>query len=366
MKSIGMYYPEIDCPLKFEQIQRVLVIKLRHHGDVLLTSPVFQVLKNHYPHIEIDALVYQETKDMLLFHPAIENVFLIDKEWKKQGKLSAIKHEKKLLNALKNRKYDLIIHLTESWRGVWLTHWLKPRYSIVRRYPRRQSLVWKKSFSHHYSSPENNCRHTVEIHLDALRRLGLHPTKNECRLVLVPGQQAEDSISSKLDAIDKPLVVVHPTSRWFFKCWSEEKVAAVIDDMAHKGYQVILTAAPVAKELKMAEQIVALVKSEIINFAGQLTLKELAALIQKAKLFIGVDSVPMHIASAMQTPTVVLFGPSSENAWSPWMNQAEIITSKHTCRPCGQDGCGNSKVSDCLMEIQSQAVITAIENLLGD
>jgi hypothetical protein len=64
------------------EIKRVLVIKLRHHGDVLLTSPVFQVLKNHAPHLEVDALVYHDTREMLTEHPAIEEVFTIDREWK--------------------------------------------------------------------------------------------------------------------------------------------------------------------------------------------------------------------------------------------------------------------------------------------
>ena len=68
--------------INLKQIQRVLVTKLRHHGDVLLTSPVFQVLKNHAPHLEIDALVYAETVPMLTLHPAITNIYSIDRAWR--------------------------------------------------------------------------------------------------------------------------------------------------------------------------------------------------------------------------------------------------------------------------------------------
>ncbi|MCK5360461.1 MAG: putative lipopolysaccharide heptosyltransferase III, partial [Gammaproteobacteria bacterium] len=102
------------------QVKRVLVIKLRHFGDVLLTSPVFTVLKAHIPGVEIDALVYAETAPMLEDHPAISQVHGIDRNWKKGGVISQWKQERGLFNTLKHRHYDLIIHLTEHARGVRL------------------------------------------------------------------------------------------------------------------------------------------------------------------------------------------------------------------------------------------------------
>ncbi len=347
-------------------INRVLVIKLRHHGDVLLSSPVFQVLKNHYPHLEIDALIYQDTAAMLLRHPAINQILFIDKNWKQQGNFALLQKEWRLAKQLKARRYDLVIHLTENWRGAWLARLLKPKYAVVRRYPKRRSSWWLHSFSHHYSAPGGNQRHMVEIHLDALRHLGLHPAQPERRLVLVPGLEAEQSLQAKTGVIEQPLIVIHPTSRWFFKCWNANKVAEVADHFANQGYLVALTAAPEAREMEMAERILSAVRLPVMDLAGQLTLKELAALIQQAKLLIGVDSAPMHMASALQTPTVALFGPSGEHEWGPWMNPARIITTQHTCRPCGQDGCGNSKVSDCLMEIETDAVVKAAVELLSD
>ena len=78
----------------------------------------------------------------------------------------------------------------------------------------------------------------------------------------------------------------------------------------------------------------------VLNCAGKLTLKELAALIQKSKALVCVDSVPLHIASALKTPVVVLFGPTSEKNWGPWRNpSARVLTQAFTCRPCYQDGC---------------------------
>jgi heptosyltransferase-3 len=66
-------------------VHRILVVKLRHHGDVLLSSPVFGVLRNRAPHAQIDALVYADTRDMLEGHPAIDRLHLIDRAWKRAG-----------------------------------------------------------------------------------------------------------------------------------------------------------------------------------------------------------------------------------------------------------------------------------------
>jgi heptosyltransferase-3 len=103
----------------------------------------------------------------------------------------------------------------------------------------------------------------------------------------------------------------------------------------------------------------------VVDLSGKLNLKQLAALTAQAKCFVGVDSVPMHIAAAVQTPTVVLFGPSGEFEWGPWQVKSRVITSNHSCRPCGQDGCGNGKISECLTFISVDEVLGAIRQILA-
>lgn len=350
--------------IDFSTLQRVLIIKLRHHGDVLLTSPLFSLLKGRHPHLEIDALVYRETEPMLALHPAINQIHSIDRAWKELDARQHLQQELELMRCLKQEQYDLIVHLTESWRGAVLARYLKPGYAIARRYPSRRSKFWLNSFSHHYSSPGGNRRHTVETHLDALRHLGIQPGPLERALTVVAGSDAESSLDKKLNGLSSPWIVIHPTSRWLFKCWSESRMAQIIDRLAANGHRIVITAGPDARELSMVERILAQVTNPVTNLAGRLSLKELVAAISHAALFIGVDSVPMHIASATQTPTVVLFGPSGDIEWGPWQNQAKVITSDHPCRPCGQDGCGNGKISDCLTSIDTQRVIDAAEVLL--
>ena len=357
------------------QIKRALVVKLRHHGDVLLTSPVFQVLKNHAPHIEVDALVYHDTREMLTEHPAVSEVFTIDREWKNLNLFAQGSREWALLRALRLRRYDLVLHLTEHPRGAWLTRLLKPKYSVAQRAmginEGRDSRWWKSSFTHTYPTPRATFRHTVESNLDALRRIGVQPTPLEKKLVLVPGKAAAEKVAALMATHGveaKRFIHIHPTSRWFFKTWPAERFAALILELGRAGMKVVLTAAPTADERAMIAAIKTVLKAPVVDLTGALSLKELAALTGQARAFVGVDSAPMHMAAAMQTPTVALFGPSGEAHWGPWGVVHRIVASqdpRHTCRPCGNDGCGGSKVSECLTELPVSQVLAALNELLA-
>lgn len=354
-----------------QQLRRALVIKLRHHGDVLLTSPVLATLKAHAPQCEIDALIFADTAPMLSEHPALSQLHLIDRNWKKQGTLAQIAPEWALLKALKSRQYDLIIHLTDHPRGAWLTRLLRPRWSIAPARDKKKSKWWKNSFTHLYRYPANGTRHAVECNLDALRRLGLQPTESQKRLMLTTGAAADEKISAILrekGISPKSFIHFHPTSRWFFKTWSVAQNAELLRALTSQGEKIILTAAPDAKEQAMIDAILqhagSDVARQIITLSGKLSLKELAALTAQAKLFIGVDSAPMHIAAAVDTPVVALFGPSGDKEWGPWKVAHVIMTSAHTCRPCGRDGCGGGKISECLYQISVDEVLQAITRVM--
>lgn len=357
-----MTTPSID----FNRIHHVLIIKLRHHGDVLLSSPVFQVLKNHYPHLKIDALVYKETAPMLEFHPALNTLHCIDRKWKEQGKRHHIKQELGLLKTLKHSEYDLIIHLTEHWRGLLLVKLIKPKHSISASYNNRRGKFWRNSFTHLYH-PSGN-QHVVEQNLEALTALDIKIDENECALVLVPGTAAREKIHALLkneNIQPHEFIHIHPGSRWLFKCWNETHFHSFIQMLIERGEKIVITAAPDNKELQMVQRILNNIHTDVIDLSGKLSLLELAALTEQAKCYMGVDTAPTHIAAAMQTPVVVLFGPSTESLWGPWQVAAKIITNNaYTCRSCNRDGCEGSKISDCLQTITPQTVLTALDSLM--
>ncbi|HUK04982.1 MAG TPA: putative lipopolysaccharide heptosyltransferase III [Burkholderiales bacterium] len=347
------------------EIARSLVVMLRHHGDVLLAAPVAAALKAQAPKAEIDALVYDDTAPMLEGHPALSAVHSVGRRWKEEGALSRLAAEARLLSALRARHYDLLIHLTEQPRGAWLARALGARYRVAPAMPDRGAF-WARSFTHLFPRAPNGRRHRVEANLDALRRIGLQPGLEERRLVFVPGAAAEASVAARLAAEGlgaRGFVHLHPASRWRFKCWTPERNAELIDRLAG-AHRVVLTAAPDPDERAFVEAILASTKAKPLNLAGQLSIRELGALTARAKLFVGVDSMPMHLAAAMRTPVVALFGPSGEHEWRPWRVSHRVVTSSHPCRPCGNDGCGGGKLSECLTMLAVDDVYAAVQDLL--
>ncbi|SKC12604.1 heptosyltransferase-3 [Kosakonia radicincitans] len=346
------------------EFKRILVTKLRHHGDVLLTSPVFTSLRRYYPDAQIDVVVYAETADMLSLHPAIDNVLVIDRKWKNLGVWGHLKKEWELISHIKSQRYDLLLHLTESMRGFWFALLGNIPQGVTFHNDDRQKLFfWRKKFQKQVK--RLHLRHTVESHLDTLRVLNLQPTIDERKLVLVAGEAAERGVQDKLRIAgwqNQPYVVVHPTSRWMFKCWNTKDVAAVMEYLSHQGKTVVLSAAPSKEEMKMVEDLRAITTTPFLDLSGTLSLKELAALIQHAEMLFGVDSVPMHIAAAMQTPVVAIFGPTGDKEWGPWMVKNQVVSShQHPCRPCGQAGCANSHICDCLVQLPRNQVLEAIK-----
>ncbi len=361
-----------SSPIDFGGLRRALVIKLRHHGDVLLSSPVISALKHAAPQCEIDALVYADTAPMLSEHPALTQLHTIDRNWKRLGITGQARAEWRLLAGLRARRYDLVVHLTDHPRGAWLVRLLRPRWSVAPQCPNRSARSWAGNFTHQ-SPPAQAGRHTVETHLDALRSLGLQMPENSVPLTLVAGREAEASVDALLaqhSLVPGRFIHIHPASRWLFKCWPADRFATLSDQLAQRGWPLVLTAAPDPKEKAMVEEIIArraVLSAPTFDFSGQLSLKELAAMTARARLFVGVDSAPMHIAAAMGTPAVAIFGPSGDREWGPWNVASRIVASTaHPCRPCGSDGCNGSKISECLTTLPVTQVLGACEDLLAE
>jgi heptosyltransferase-3 len=333
-------------------VKRVLVMKLRHLGDVLLTAPVFTHLKKALPEAQLDAYIYREAVPMLEGHPAISTILGYDRQKKKLGWASRTLYEWSLLREIRKNGYDLVINLTEGDRGA-----MAARCSGAKI---RVGVDQRKVYTH----VAKNCktlRHTVERQLDVLRRIGLFPEEGERGLYLSIPDEARAAMQEKVPW-DR-FILIHPTSRWRFKCWPMEKVRALAKLCIERGERLVFTSGPDPFEVAMVEEVLkGLDKTRICNLAGLIALKELAALIERTTALLCVDSVPLHMASACKTPTLALFGPTSEVTWGPWQNpRARVLFQEMSCRPCYLDGCGGSKRSDCLETLSVNRVFSELE-----
>lgn len=354
--------------IDFSQVKRILVAKLRHHGDVLLSSPVFSLLKRRVPHASIDAYIYLDTYPMLEGHPAIDHFLCYDKRWKKLPFYQRLLKEAFLLRRIRRGKYDLVINLTEGDRGAIAAKLSKARYAIGFD-PEGGGMAKKKGLYTHLVKHTPRPRHTVEKQLDALRVLGIFPSVAERELFFHIPKEATSQVKqllAKERILPGEFIQIHPVSRWMFKTVPAQCMAEVILALHSKGKRVVLTASSDVEEKRMNEEIKTLLPHvPICDLSGRTTLKELGAITQLSEALITVDSVSLHIASALKKPVVAIFGPSCDQNWGPWKNpHSRVVRQDFSCRPCYQPGCGGSGKSDCLETLPSEKIIEAVFELL--
>ncbi|MBV4414257.1 lipopolysaccharide core heptosyltransferase RfaQ [Enterobacteriaceae bacterium YMB-R22] len=299
------------------KIKRILICKLKFYGDVLLTTPVIASLKQRYPHADIDMLLYKDTKAILAADPRINEFYLIEK---KVSLLKKVRNFLSVLRQLKKNNYDLVINLTEQWPVGYLVHSLQ-RYSIAFE---REKAAWNKLFTKVVPS---HGIHIVEQNLSILQAINIQGKDNIKELSLFYTEDDRRSLLKLAPNInDKNYVVIQPTARQAFKCWDDDKFALVIDDLGQRGLEVILTCGPIESELEQVSRIAQLcVHKPDLRFAGKTSFLQLAALIDGAILYIGVDSAPMHMAAALNKPQICLFGATNPKQWRPWSDKAVLI-----------------------------------------
>ena len=338
---------------------RILVVKLRHIGDILMMTPMLRALKDFYPDAGITAVIPQGMEEMLSLNPCVAEVIPF-----KKG--SGIIEDWRLLKALRRTRFDVAINMTEGDRGaiMCIASGAAKRIGadpMGRGFPGKGRLFTDLV-------PQRWDRHRALMDMEMIRPLGIEPGVR--RLELYTSGENDESVLSMLAGRGikdgARIAVVHPTSRWLFKCWNDKSAAGVINYLHDMGFSVILTSGPDKREIDKARAVAGFAIKKPVDLSGLLTLGQLASLLKISRLFFGVDSAPMHMAAAVGTPVVALFGPSDYKVWGPYTDNARVVTKKDKfpCMPCRKDGCGGSKKSDCLEAITVPEVIQAIEELI--
>ena len=376
---MNVYHPSMNPP------QRILVIKFRNIGDVLLTAPLVSTLKHGIQGARVCAVVKPGTEAMLDGHPDLDALYVVPLRHPGESALGFALRTVKFLLQLRREHFDLAINTTEGDRGILLS-WLvgaRARWGIVKA---GKEKTWQARLLTRQFRPLQGYTHTVIRNLAMAAPLGL----KACREVKLTVSEADTTRVKALlaeqafvAAVPNTLIHCHPTSRWMFKCCPADKVAETIDELQQQGYRVALTCAPDGTERAFLDAILSVCKTRPIDLGGKLTLKQTAALSGLSRLFFGVDSAPMHMAAAMGAPTLGIFGPSGTFDWGPWPNgwagdgtpypgrngikhcaPHVVMQDSDACVPCGRDGCDGSKRSMCLERLSVEQVKTNINRLL--
>lgn len=340
---------------------RILVVKLRFHGDMLLTTPLISTLKAHYPAAKIDVLLYEDTRPILSKNPDIHHLYGLTR--KTASLPEKIKEFIRLRNTLRQNRYDLIVNLADQWPVALLIKSLASRSIAIDRGDSLKGKWWRSLFS---DCVKPRGEHVIEQNRSMLAPLGLPAAAGKERMSLVYDAQDEERIfASHPHLREQPYVVIQPTARQLFKCWDNDKFAQVIDHIKQKGWEVVLTCGPSSADLDMIRAIHDQCEYKPdITLAGKTRFLELAALIDKAVLYIGVDSAPMHMAAALNTPAVCLFGPTDHKKWRPWSDNSIVIwAGDYQAMPERRHLDRSRKYLSC---IPAQDVIQAAESLFAD
>ena len=220
--------------------QRILLVKLRHHGDMVLTTPVINRLREHYPDAEIDVLLYKETRPILSQHPALSHIHVIDRTWKKQGVRYQLQQEYQLLKAVRDRHYDLVINLADQWRSALISRFSGAKVRLGFDYKKRRSAFWRAGHTQLVTTENHSILHTVEQNMSILSPLGI---STDNALTSMHYSESDKSFCQQLllkNQVSGEYIVIQPTSRWTFKCWDDDKFANVIDGLAETGLTLSL------------------------------------------------------------------------------------------------------------------------------
>lgn len=341
-----------------EAVRRVLVVKLRYIGDVLLSTPVFRGLRQAFPAAATTALVNAGTEEVLLHHPDVDEVFLVDRLRAKTGSWARCwADELRLVRRLREARFDLALDLTDGDRAAFLT-WASG--ARVRVGFNREGRFRGRAY-HRIVPAWSGPRHAVEAHLEALRALGLQVRAVAPTLSLPPEAEAaaEDLLARKRVARDRDLVLIHPGARWWFKAWPAERFAALADGIEEElGAQVLIAGGP--GDVAAAESIRRQMRHPAVSLAGETSVLQLAAVLKRCRLFVGNDNGPMHIAAAVGTPVVALFGPTDPAEWGPWGEGHIVLHKGLDCRECWRRSTCWRGEGNCLRQITVDETMMAI------
>ncbi len=340
------------------------VFKFKNIGDVILMTPVLRALKENFPEAKISVALNSESACLLEGHPLLHRVFAYERRFKKRNFLRTLVYEIRFFLRLRRQKFDLTLDFDQGDRSAWYG-WLcgaRERWTYWKRRNRLMSRL--PMHTRTFEFPPTHL-HQVEWHLRMLSEAGLRVPEKPVLEVQVSGQDHAWAVARKKEWGAGRLVLVHPIARWLFKRWDPVKMAQVIDWLQQERKAlVVISNGGTARELKKVRKILESCSTTPLLLAGETTLSQLAALIQLGDCFLGIDTGPMHLAAAVGTPVVSLFGATQPENWGPWCERKVILKGNCICGPRETPPCQWDQVRLCMQSITVEEVKQALDRFL--
>ena len=338
-------------------MRNILVIKLRYVGDVLLATPVLRALKDSFPDARMTMAVNKGTEDVVRRNPDVDDVLALRR--------GGVREELRFLRDLRRRRFDLVIDLTDGDRSAFLSRWTGASTRIgFNKEHRWRGACYTTVVAH---TPD---LHRIDRNLESLRPLGIEP-KTATPVLLLTAEEERQAAHLMMDigvvdtrgTVTRPLIMLHPGARYWFKAWPIERFASLADRLvdAH-GCRVLIGGSD--RDEAAAAGIVGAARSRPINLAGRVDLLTFAAIVKQCALFVGNDNGALHIAAAVGTPVVGLFGPSNPREWGPRGDRVAVLYKGLDCRACFHPTCERGE-ANCMRQISVDEVFAASSGLLS-
>ncbi len=315
------------------QVKRILVITLSNVGDIILTTPVIRTLAKEFPKARLDVMVGPQGEEIFEKDPAVFKVIIYDKymPWTEKRRLQL---------KLKKLRYDLVVDIRNTVFPLLIGP--KFRTATIQKFPR-------------------GAMHRKKRHLHRLRSLGITNLEENSYVHIV---REDDEYTAKMlesEGITGPIVVMSPGAKSHLKRWTPEGFAGLGDRLIREcGACVILVGT--AEDKGTVDGVVAKMKEGAHNFTGKTNIRQLAALLKRAKVLVTNDSAPLHLGCAVGTKVVALFGPTDPRKYGPTGEFDVVICKKLSCSPCEDAVCEHNY--ECMRLITADEVFEAAKVML--
>jgi len=337
--------------------RRILVVRTDRIGDVLLTTPVLKSLRDNYPSSYIAMMVSSYTRECVDGNPYLDRVIIFDKE-KYNGLFATLKFSR----FLKRENFDVVLIFNPTARLHFLMFLARIRERIG--YDWRAPFLLTKALHH---TKQEGMRHELEYNFDLLKPLGIEEVTRE---LYMPIKEASENFVEALlkeagISTQDRIVALCPSASCVSRLWSPERYAQVADRLAARHIKVVLVSDKIHHGI--VEKVLDRATSSVIDLSGRFSLSELASFFKRCALLISNDSGPVHIAVAVGTPVISIFGRNQPGLgpkrWGPTGPGDVALFKKTECAPCLAHAC--HKHFKCLEAITVEEVLEAAIRLLS-
>ena len=348
-----------ESQVQLQDIHSILISRLRFLGDVILTTPAIRALRKNFPDAKIAYIVETPYNELLENNPNLDAVIVFDRRGlEKQGNFSRVVSQTKFLYSLRAEHFDLAIDLLGNPRSAWQTWFTGARVRVGGDFRGRKYLYTVRV------QDDGRPKTAIDFHLQYLKAIGVtaHGTQTE----VVTAKAEEKWVLSYFDLLGidrrKRIVGIHVGATWPAKRWLPERFAQLCEKLIRRlGVEVVFTAGP--GEEALVDKVRSLVTARTFS-PGVLSLHRLTALLKYLDLFISNDCGPMHLAPAVGTKTIGIFGPGEPEIWFPYDISLghRVVHKEIDCSRCHRDLC---EKMDCMKSIQVDDVMAAVKESLG-